>query len=357
MISEQKQTKIQIQNSLAKMSMNEFYPAIVEFWAILGYQSDRQPDDYTFDYQSFIQSYGAGKGIKEEKAKAADWQKLYLLFQITDQEIGHSFQAEMQADIFKPKLKPELLKSYLFAALELKGDNYSRTALADIARQINRCFAIPLIIAFKYNDKITIAVIDRRRNLKDTQKDVLEKVILIKDICLSKPHRAHLDILQELSISALAAKYPLNNFDDLHKAWGKTLDLKELNRRFYKELSNWYFWAIQNVEFPDGDEKDPETRNSVAVIRLITRIFFVWFMKEKQLIPEALFDPAQIRMILNFSDFNGSTYYKGILQNLFFATLNNEMNAPNQINRRFRAELGGKYLTFLTPKSLINAVH
>lgn len=343
MISEQKQTKIQIQNSLAKMSMNEFYPAIVEFWAILGYQSDRQPDDYTFDYQSFIQSYGAGKGIKEEKAKAADWQKLYLLFQITDQEIGHSFQAEMQADIFKPKLKPELLKSYLFAALELKGDNYSRTALADIARQINRCFAIPLIIAFKYNGKITIAVVDRRRNLKDTQKDVLEKVILIKDICLSKPHRAHLDILQELSISALAAKYPLNNFDDLHKAWGKTLDLKELNKRFYKELSNWYFWAIQNVEFPDGEEKEPETRNSVAVIRLITRIFFVWFMKEKQLIPEALFDPVQIRMILNFSDFNGSTYYKGILQNLFFATLNNEMNAPNQISRRFRAELGGKY--------------
>ena len=34
-----------------------------------------------------------------------------------------------------------------------------------------------------------------------------------------------------------------------------------------------------------------------------------------------------------------STYYKGILQNLFFATLNQEMNtAQNPNNRKFRGE-------------------
>ena len=43
--------------------------------------------------------------------------------------------------------------------------------------------------------------------------------------------------------------------------------------------------------------------------------------------------------LLLWKDFNDSTYYKAILQNLFFATLNQEMNtAKKPENRKFRRE-------------------
>ncbi|ETR70359.1 MAG: hypothetical protein OMM_03291 [Candidatus Magnetoglobus multicellularis str. Araruama] len=71
------------------------------------------------------------------------------------------------------------------------------------------------------------------------------------------------------------------------------------------------------------------------VIRLLTRLLFVWFIKEKELIPEALFDleTLQKNILKKISPFNEeatlykevnreSIYYKAILQNLFFATLN-----------------------------------
>jgi len=65
----------------------------------------------------------------------------------------------------------------------------------------------------------------------------------------------------------------------------------------------------------------------------LTRILFVWFIKEKSLIPEELFDETYIKekLISGFeprkkNNFDhkalGSKYYRAILQNLFFATLN-----------------------------------
>jgi len=47
---------------------------------------------------------------------------------------------------------------------------------------------------------------------------------------------------------------------------------------------------MDNVEFPDDAGKDKEVRNATSVIRLITRLIFVWFLKEKGLVPDELFD-------------------------------------------------------------------
>ena len=55
--------------------------------------------------------------------------------------------------------------------------------------------------------------------------------------------------------------------------------------------------------------------------------------------PDALFNPTELDGILNNLDPQESSYYKAILQNLFFATLNQEMNTTqNPNNRRFRGE-------------------
>ena len=58
---------------------------------------------------------------------------------------------------------------------------------------------------------------------------------------------------------------------------------------------------------------------------------FCWFVKEKGLIPDVLFDERKLPQILSgfapakTSD-KQSVFYRAILQNLFFATLNTEMD-------------------------------
>ena len=108
-----------------------------------------------------------------------------------------------------------------------------------------------------------------------------------------------------------------------------------LTKEFYQELSDWYAWAVKIVRFPNklNDPTDDDKFNAENTIRLITRLIFVWFLKQKNLIPNELFDEVYIRenLIANFSpEYNPSlfynagesTFYKAILQNLFFAMLN-----------------------------------
>jgi hypothetical protein len=115
----------------------------------------------------------------------------------------------------------------------------------------------------------------------------------------------------------------------------EAFSVEPVTKQFYQEISNWYFWAVKNVRFPDDIEKEPNGRN-MAVIRLITRIIFIWFMKERKLTPNELFDEKNLIDILE--DFHPSkdNYYKAILQNLFFATLN-----TRQDERRFRSDKRG----------------
>ena len=73
------------------------------------------------------------------------------------------------------------------------------------------------------------------------------------------------------------------NFDGLLAAWLDALDTEELNRRFYKDsCSTWFKRARQaRRNFPLTKPRLflPEEEH---VIRLITRLLFVWFIKEKR---------------------------------------------------------------------------
>ncbi|RKY21691.1 MAG: restriction endonuclease subunit M [Planctomycetota bacterium] len=64
-------------------------------------------------------------------------------------------------------------------------------------------------------------------------------------------------------------------------------------------------------------------------------MIFVWFLKEKRLVPEILFNKKALDEYLKYEDINNSTYYKAILQNLFFATLNTKMKKDNPKSRKF----------------------
>ncbi|NLJ20007.1 MAG: restriction endonuclease [Bacteroidales bacterium] len=115
----------------------------------------------------------------------------------------------------------------------------------------------------------------------------------------------------------------------------EAFSVEKVTKAFYAELQNWYFRAMNMVEFPDDEDKDKNSRNAKNLIRLITRIIFIWFMKEKRLVPSSLFEKQFVDTLLHYNDKTGSTYYKAILQNLFFATLNTKMRKDDLKSRIF----------------------
>ncbi len=278
--------------------------------------------------------------ISRDKVKADRWKSCAFLFQLTNDEIPSLAvgQTPLGTDT---KVARSQIESYVFLAIELQGEQWPRTDLASITRELNKRFPMPGIILFRHGSLFSLAVIDRRQNLRDGNRDVIDsRITVIKDVRLANPHRAHLDILASLALENLGAKRRPSNFRELYDAWIEALSTQALNKRFYTELAWWYFWAVKQVDFPKGSGLDASKRNSVAVIRLLTRLIFVWFIKEKGLVPEALFERDTVKKMLKADPAaNGedSTYYLAILQNLFFATLNVEMST----DRKWAADGGG----------------
>ena len=143
--------------------------------------------------------------------------------------------------------------------------------------------------------------------------------------------------------------------------YGRVMSVEDLRNRFsvevltkafYQELSDWYAWAIMVVRFPNDLKtlEDNQKYNAEAMIRLITRLIFVWFIKQRHLVPDEFFDEQYIANNLIkgftpnakvnlFGKSEESHYYKGILQNLFFAMLNSPITPEGKdtiSERRFR---------------------
>ncbi|MFW0859129.1 MAG: Eco57I restriction-modification methylase domain-containing protein [Dehalococcoidia bacterium] len=303
----------------------------------MGYDSEKRPGKLSNTPSAFVTDFDPAGRFNAGKGLLGQWQSVDLLFQLTENEIKSSSQGILDFGAEK-RVDRTIIQSYLFFAIALQNDGYTRTQLANITREINKLFPMPAMILFRHGDTLTLSIINRRLHKRDELKDVLEKVTLIKDINFINPHRAHIEILFDLSLDEAHRRYGFTNFVELHQAWQKALDSSELNKRFFGEIANWYFWATQHVVFPEDGGEDTEVRNATSVIRLITRLIFIWFVREKGLVPDDLFDQRKLKEILNYSDPGGSTYYKAILQNLFFATLNREMNTPQKPdNRKFRS--------------------
>ena len=346
--------KLNIQEAIKAFSKDDISTAGINLFSVLGYDTSLQAplDNKTYSEfkENYIDSSPAADRFSEEKALTEQWESIDILFQLTDDSFSGT------KSLFETSVNPTDIQSYLCFAIELKKNEYSKTQIAGITREVNKLFSIPIIIIFKYGECITLSIINRRVNKRNSERDVLEKVTLIKDIFFEKPHSAHIEILFDMSFAQLKAEYTIYNFETLHKAWSEVLDTQILNKRFYAELSNWYFWAIKTVVYPGYEmettrgtlftkEEKLREHNAKNLIRLLTRLLFVWFIKEKELIPEELFDEQVINnLITSFEPDkyysseeiykeNKSIYYKAILQNLFFASLNAE-----QGKRAFRID-------------------
>ena len=324
--------KIEIQEALARIAKGKFLDSTRQLFAVLGYTSDRRIDIVPNTAQGFADQFGA---VNSDKALTSEWRSADFLFQLTDEEIGNRLAFSNEA------VDTSVIESYIFLGIQLTGNQYTRTKLATIAREINKLFPMPVMILFRHGDTISLAVIDRELNKRDSTKDVLRKVTLIKDIGLDNPARAHIEILYELSLPVLYSWRPFRNFVELHQAWAKKLDSTDLNKQFFQDISYWYLWAKNHpeVKLPRDVDAESDEQRSIFFIRLLTRLIFCWFLQEKGLIPRRLFIWSQVSELLKEKSLSSGTYYKAILQNLFFATLNREID-----KRGFRAKtVNGRY--------------
>ncbi len=363
-----KQLREEIQTALQNLATGELRATATALLGKLGYASHKtlelptQPQAFAQEVENLL---GGSKQLNPTHASLANWRSAAFLFQLTNDELPALAAGQASLLTETGGVQAWQVESFVFLALDLKPGVWSRTRLAALTREVNRLFPMPAVLLFRHPREdgtplLSVSVIHRRANKRDASRDVIEgKVSIIKDIDLGTPHAAHLRILESMALTEVDAKYIPSSFDKLYEAWLEVLSVKALNDRFYKDLAEWYYWAIlarTGVVFPKGQplEKsdDPTTNNrpTVALIRLLTRLIFVWFLKEKQLVPAALFEEKALAGLLNTPpDQHGAqgNYYKAILQNLFFATLNTEMadeDEDGNKQRVWRAPAGPKRL-------------
>ena len=318
-----------IRRALARTATGDFSKSAIALLAELGYRSDRRPPSLDTAVDSFFRAFLAegGPGRAEEAAFRDRFRSVEVLFQMTDDEIRG--QAGSLVDVDRTAFRRGLSRSFLFVAAELEGQRYSRSSYSELAREIHRRFSMPVAVLFRTaSGLVTLAFVHRRKHRRREARDVLGRVFLIREAHPTDPHRAHLDIVGALALAdrlewMRTHREPID-FDGLLKAWLNALDTEELNRRFYRDLFHWFERAVAEATFPT--EGPRVLRAEEHVIRLVTRLMFVWFMKEKGLVAEELFAEARARALLVGSDLEtGDSYYRAVLQNLFFATLNTEV--------------------------------
>jgi adenine-specific DNA-methyltransferase len=150
---------------------------------------------------------------------------------------------------------------------------------------------------------------------------------------LGQPVRTAVERLIEVDVEILGED---TDAAAIQYAHDKAFDVEAITKQFFTEIAGWYFWALPQVQFPNETGEPDEKVRATSLIRMLTRLIFCWFLREKKLMPSNLFDQRELAKILKDLKADSCSYYQGILQNLFFATLNQRMGKDKH-GRPYRA--------------------
>lgn len=275
------------------------------------------------------------KALQEILVKVED---TYFIGTVDEASLSGRAARQDENDVTAQASEGKYVGMMIFAVDIKSNQILTRTELATLTRGFNRIAAAqPVVLFIKHGDHLAIATCERSeytQQWRDGEK--LGKVSMLRSINCQRPHRGHIDILESIGDKA----YP--TFDELYKHWMKVFSSEVLTKQFYNDLFEWYQWAVApetKCTFPANVDTQIDDRDDIdtCIIRLITRLMFVWFIKQKDLVPSKIFDEDYIATILKEFNPQSSTdgnYYQAILQNLFFGTLNCPIIEEGQ-SRRF----------------------
>lgn len=232
----------------------------------------------------------------------------------------------------------------------------TRSQLAEISRAFNREFYFtPIVVVFLYDKHLAFTHTERlpyKQEWREGEK--AGKVTMLKDIDLLNTHKGHSSILKQLIVPLIGNK-AVKNFTELYHYWQTVFSISILNKNFYVDIIAWFNKAIKDIKIP-GEPAGSE-KNKDFTVRLIARLIFIWFLKELKVVKEDLllpeFDNGKENDLIKPKS-NGTSYYKFILQNLFFNALNCEGSKRNKnlfdtYASYFQDELKIKDLVFYSP--------
>ena len=271
-------------------------------------------------------------------------QKVFFIGQITDASFG-IFLPEADYDEALKQVGASYKGIFVFA-IELRVAP-TRTEMAALTRSINQLSKhVPVIVVYCYkrneNLLITLAATERLKYVQNWREgEKIGKISILKDINIKQPHAGHIRILADLKLSEAVF-----TFDKLLEQWRKVFDTQTLNNNFYKDLLHWYLATVKQIRFIGNN--DDKTR-AILTIKIVSRLIFLWFLKEKGLIAQQLFNKDWLKKHLTTFEDNDNSFYIGILANLFFNTVNEKIE-----NRFKKYNILYEYL-FLNPDSVKQA--
>ena len=161
--------KSQIKQTLRTFAESPLREAGTRLLNTLGYHSRRVGNPgIDAERKRRLLDAAAQRQSTAEKLRSDDWQAFHFLFQVTDEEMN-----AQQAVFASHAIDDALMQSYLFAALKLSGDAYTRTQLVNITRVINKQMPQPIMLMFHYGHCLTLAIINRRWDRRAATPDAV----------------------------------------------------------------------------------------------------------------------------------------------------------------------------------------
>ncbi len=251
---------------------------------VLGYRSDRDP---MLEGVSSLLELGRDLTDKQ-RGLLKFMSETCALFQFTTDEIPITDRGFGRGGTWS---YPE---SLLFLAAELTPWDYSPWDLAYMTRVVNRIFAIPVVVMYRYRRRpregpvLAIAVVHRRAHRRDAGRDVLEHVAFAKDIKLDNPSPVDLEILAGLSLDRWIRMSGTRRLHELHLAWEKTLwstramTSLDAYQLYVRNLARYPMFASPEVEREIARKARADDRQAAERLVTANLRFVIYYAKKYQ---------------------------------------------------------------------------
>jgi RNA polymerase primary sigma factor len=225
----------------------------------LGYESSKRFNLPNFSPQNFKEFHSSESKELPPGLYFDEWLEFAPLFQYSEDELGQHISN---------CITKETIQSFVVLSISLKAVYYFPSVIDQIAKGINKFFPMPVISLISYGKYLSISLHDRRINLKDSSKDVLQDVASSHLIDTRKLKKIY-GIFRSLSLPTILTNNNVKSIYDLYKGWVSVLKLQRVRRPIRYDGLVKYLEDIHNkLLLPD----EPEERYVVENMRLVAHI-------------------------------------------------------------------------------------